>query len=50
MNVILRTLRKLLGLEPGRPPHGELDHRHWDRVTRKWRSHDEQQREDDAAA
>jgi hypothetical protein len=50
MIAILRTLRKLLGPEPARPPHGELDHRHWDRATRTWRSHDEQASEDDDAA
>jgi hypothetical protein len=50
MNVILRTLRNLLGLEPASAPHDEVDHRHWDRATRTWRSHDEQQPEDDAAA
>lgn len=49
MTAILRSLRKLLGLEPSRPPHDELDHRHWDRATRTWRAHDDQVREDDAA-
>lgn len=51
MIAMLRALKDLLSLEPSRPTHDELDHRHWNRETQTWRSHaDEQQEEDETAA
>lgn len=47
---ILRALKNLVALQPTRPTHDELDHRHWNRETRTWRSHAEQQPEEEAAA
>jgi len=48
---ILRALKDLFSPEPSGATHDELDHRHWDRETRTWRAHIEQERrEDDAAA
>lgn len=48
MTAILWALKNLVLPGPSRPTHDELDHRHWDRATRTWRSHAEQ--EEDAAA
>jgi hypothetical protein len=47
---ILRALENLISLEPFRRTHDEVDHRHWDRDTRTWRSHAEQQQEEDETA
>jgi hypothetical protein len=47
---ILRALKNLISLEPSRRTHDEVDHRHWNRETRTWRSHEEEQQEDEAAA
>jgi hypothetical protein len=48
----LRALKNLVSTEPSRPEHDELDHRHWNRETRTWRSHGEevQAEEGDTAA
>ncbi len=50
MIAILRALKNLVSIEPSRPTHDELDHRHWNPETRTWRSHAEERQEDDAAA
>lgn len=47
---ILRALKNLVSLGPSRPAHDELDHRHWDRETRTWRSHAEQQQDEEKEA
>ena len=47
---ILRALRNLVALEPSPATHDELDHRHWNRETRTWLSHAEQQQEEREAA
>ena len=50
MILIFRALKNLITLEPSRRTHEEVDHRHWNRETRTWRSHAEQQQEEEAAA
>jgi hypothetical protein len=45
---ILRALKNLISLEPSRRTHDEVDHRHWNRETRTWQSHADE--EDEAAA
>ena len=50
MIAILQALKDLFSLEPARPTHDEVDHRHWDRGTQTWRSHAEQRPEEDEAA
>lgn len=47
---IWRALRNLVSSASSRPAHDEVDHRHWDRETRTWRSHGEQQDEEEGAA
>ena len=47
---ILRALKNMISLVPSRRTHEEVDHRHWNRETRTWRSHAEQRQEDDEAA
>jgi hypothetical protein len=47
---ILRALRNLISVEPSQQTHDEVEHRHWSRETRTWRSHAEQQEDDEAAA
>ncbi len=37
---VLALMNAVLRREP-QPPHGELDHLHWDRETRTWRRHEE---------
>jgi hypothetical protein len=44
----LRALKNLMSLEPSGSTHDEVDHRHWNRETRTWRSHAEP--EDETAA
>lgn len=50
MNQIWRILRNLMSGAPSGPAHDDVDHRHWNRETRTWRSHGEQQDEEEAAA
>jgi len=50
MIAILRALTRLVFREPSRLAHGEIDHRHWSRETQSWRSHDEQQQDEEVAA
>jgi hypothetical protein len=37
----LRILKWLLFWQPSAARHSTLDHKHWDRETRTWRSHQE---------
>jgi hypothetical protein len=50
MTQILRALKNLISLEPSRRTHDEVDHRHWNRETRTWRSHGEQRQEEEEPA
>ncbi len=47
---ILRALKNLMSPERSQPAHDELDHRHWSRETRTWRSHAEQRQDEDEEA
>jgi hypothetical protein len=47
---ILRALKNLISREPSGRTHDGVDHRHWNRETRTWRSHAEQPQEEDEAA
>jgi len=37
----LQALKNLVTPQPPAPTHGELEHAHWDRETRTWRTHEE---------
>lgn len=47
---ILRALKNLISVVPSGQTHDEVDHRHWNRETRTWRSHAEHQQDDETAA
>jgi hypothetical protein len=37
----LLALKRLVTPDPSQPAHAELDHSHWDAVTRTWQPHSE---------
>jgi hypothetical protein len=41
VNPALRILKSIFSPHDPLPPHGELEHAHWDRETQTWRVHDE---------
>ncbi|HEY8643919.1 MAG TPA: hypothetical protein VIO84_14290 [Candidatus Dormibacteraeota bacterium] len=45
MITTLRVLRNVLVPEPPQPAHRELEHAHWDREARTWRTHEEPEEE-----
>ena len=50
MMAILRALKNLVSVGAARPTHDQLDHRHWNRETRTWRSHADERGDEEAAA